>query len=190
MRRAGDEQDMSDADRRRRFEATVLVHLDAAFGLARWILRDDAMAEDAVQDACLRAFRFFDGMLGPTPKAWFMAIVRNACLDSLAATRRRGVEQSFEDDEHSAAQAGAMGEACSPESLVARAADVRALAALVDALPEEFREVLVLREFEGLSYREISSVVGVPIGTVMSRLARARERLTRQLQTPVRRQGS
>ena len=175
---------MDEPSRRERFETTILVHLDAAHNLARWLLRDDAAAQDAVQDASLRAFRFFDGMLGPSPKAWFMAIVRRACLDGLGRARRRGVEESYDEDAHGEALQDAACTAESPESLAIRASDLRRLHACMEMLPREFREVLILREIEELSYREISAVVGVPIGTVMSRLARGRERLARRLRAP------
>lgn len=181
---------MGEPSRRDRFEATVLVHLDAAYNLARWLLRDDIHARDAVQDASLRAFRHFDGMQGPTPKAWFMAIVRNACMDWLGVQKRRGVEESYDEAEHGAQFADHVGQSESPESLAIHAADVRRLHACLDALPTDYREVLVLREMEELSYREISAVVGVPIGTVMSRLSRGREQLIRLMRAPAQRKSS
>jgi len=165
--------------RQERFETMVLVHVDAAYNLARWLLRDDSSAEDVVQDASLRAFRFFDSMQGASPKAWFIAIVRNACLDWIGARKRRGLEESFDEGEHGGALPDGAGQAESPETLAARAGDARHLHACIDALPFEFREVLILREMEEMSYQEISAVVGVPMGTVMSRLSRGRERLAR-----------
>jgi RNA polymerase sigma factor (sigma-70 family) len=179
----------AEPSRRERFEATVLSHLGAAYNLARWLLRDDAAAEDAVQDASLRAFRFFDALQGPTPKAWFMAIVRNACMDRLGQRQRRGIEESFDETEHGAALNAGQGNP-SPEALAMQADDLRQLHAGLAALSCDFREVLILREMEELSYREISAVVGVPIGTVMSRLSRGREQLARLLKAPVRRQSS
>lgn len=181
---------MDDPSRRERFETTILVHLDAAHNLARWVLRDDAAAEDVVQDASVRAFRFFDDMLGPTPKAWFMAIVRRACLDWLGRARRRGIEESYDDAKHGVAVLDAAGAAESPESLAIRSADIRQLHACLEALPREFREVLILREMEELSYREISAVVGIPIGTVMSRLARGRDQLAQRMRAPGTRKKS
>ena len=152
-------------DRRRRFEAQALPHLDAAYNLARWLSRSPADADDIVQDAMLRAFRAFDGFRGGDIKAWLLTIVRNCWLSAGKATRRRGhtplEDQALVaegDPEHSAIQQGAK----------------RRLAALVAGLPEEFREVLILREMEDMSYREIAEITGTPIGTVMSRLARAR----------------
>ena len=161
-----------------RFEAVVLVHLDAAYNLARWLTRDASGADDAVQEACLRAFRFFDSLSTPSgssPKAWLMAIVRNACLDWLKDQRVRGADESYDEDVHTASEVE------STESAVARTADARWLHQSLATLPREYREVLVLRELEELSYKEISAVVGVPIGTVMSRLSRGRDLLQQRL---------
>jgi RNA polymerase sigma factor (sigma-70 family) len=158
-----------------RFEAVVLVHLDAAYNLARWLTRDAAGADDAVQDACLRAYRFFDSMQGPSPKAWFMAIVRNTCLDWLKDQRQRGVEESYDEVVHTANVVE------SAESTVTRASDARWVRDGIAALPREYREVLILRELEELSYKEISVIVDVPIGTVMSRLSRGRDLLQQRL---------
>ena len=166
---------MSDADKLSRFESVVLVHLDAAYNLARWLTRDAAGADDAMQDACLRAFRFFDNLQGPNPKAWFMAIVRNACLDWLKDRRRHGTADPYDED---LLIASAMESA---ESTVSRASDARWVRESISALPREYREVLVLRELEELSYKEISAIVDVPIGTVMSRLSRGRDLLQQRL---------
>jgi RNA polymerase sigma factor (sigma-70 family) len=166
---------LHDAGKLSRFEAVVLTHLDAAYNLARWLTRDAAGADDAVQEACLRAFRFFDNMHGPSPKAWFMAIVRNACLDWLKDQRARGADVPYDDDLH------ADGAVESTEITVARDADAHWVRAGIAALPREYREVLVLRELEELSYKEISAIVDVPMGTVMSRLARGRDLLQQRL---------
>lgn len=170
---------VDDPSRLRRFEELVLVHLDAAYNLARWLTGDTATAEDAIQEASLRAFRFFDQMEGPRPKAWFMAIVRNACLDALRERRLHGNEEAYDEDVH-----GALDETRSsiesPESALERQDDARQVHARLAGLPAEYREVVVLRELEGLSYKEIAVVVGVPIGTVMSRLARGRDLLQRR----------
>ncbi len=166
---------LSDASKLSRFEAVVLVHLDAAYNLARWLTRDAAGADDAVQDACLRAFRFFDNLQGPNPKAWFMAVVRNASLDWLKDQRTSRADESYDEDMHTA------GAAESVESAAARDSDARWVRAGIAALPREYREVLVLRELEELSYREISAIVDVPIGTVMSRLSRGRDLLQQRL---------
>jgi len=176
---------------RQRFEATVLVHLDAAFNLARWMLRDDAAAEDAVQDASLRALRFFDGVRGPSPKAWFMAVVRNACLDRLKEGRQRVLEDAYDDEVHGLASARVGGTTAeTPEAALERGAEAHWLYACIRSLPIENREVVVLRELEELSYKEISAIVDVPIGTVMSRLSRGRDLLRQRLLAERSRQRS
>ena len=156
-------------DRRRRFEAQALPHLDAAYNLARWLSRSPVDADDIVQEAMLRAFRAFDGFRGGDAKAWLLTIVRNCWLSAGKATRRRGYT-SLEDEELEAPESD-------PEVTAMQAGTRRRLDALIAGLPEEFREVLILREMEDMSYREIAAVTGVPIGTVMSRLARARAML-------------
>lgn len=176
---------MRDGDGRGRFETLVLAHLDAGYNLARWLLRDEAAAEDAVQEASLRAFRAFDRMHGDNPRAWFMAVVRNACLDLLKERRRRVADECYDDELHGGtAHAGG---AESPEAAALRASDARDLRACIEGLPLEYREVLVLRELEELSYKEISAIVGVPMGTVMSRLSRGRDLLQRRMLDPARR---
>lgn len=174
---------MPDTSKLARFEATVLTHLDAAYNLARWLTRDAAGAEDAVQDACLRAFRFFDSLQGPSPKAWFMAIVRNACLDWLKDQRVRGAEEPYDEALHAGASE-------SLESSVARDGEARRVREAIATLPREYREVLVLRELEELSYKEISAIVDVPIGTVMSRLSRGRDLLQQRLAGALERKQS
>jgi len=156
-------------DRRRRFEAQALPHLDAAYNLARWLSRSPVDADDIVQDAMLRAFRAFDGFRGGDAKAWLLTIVRNCWASAGTANRRRG--HTSLDDENLVA------EEATPEASAIQAGTRRQLDSMIAALPEEFREVLILREMEDLSYREIADVTGAPIGTVMSRLARARAML-------------
>lgn len=159
-----------------RFEETVLPHLDAAYNLARHLLRDADRAQDAVQDSFLRAMTYFDGFRGGDSRAWLLAIVRNTCFDRLERERRRSGDAEFNEEIHGADQAGP-----SPEtSLRARVASETVERALGE-LPPELREAVVLRELEGLSYKEIAQVAGVPVGTVMSRLSRGRERLHRVL---------
>lgn len=158
----------------------MLVHLDAAHTLARWLMRDDHVAQDVVQEAALRAFRHFDSLLGPSPRAWFMAIVRNVCLDSLESQRNLR-EESYDPPRHELPTSDIRGMAETPETMLVRAEDARRLNAALRTLPLEHREVLVLREFAGMSYKEIASVAGIPIGTVMSRLARARDLLAHKL---------
>lgn len=173
---------MRDPAKRRRFEDTVLVHLDAAYNLARWMLRDESAAEDVVQDASLRAFRFFDALTGPSPKAWFMAIVRNACRDWIKAHQHRGLEDAYEDEAHGLQVARGIHVTLeTPDAVAERNADARWLHACILSLPTDFCEVIVLRELEELSYKEISAIVDVPIGTVMSRLSRGRQLLRQRL---------
>ncbi|HEY0514049.1 MAG TPA: sigma-70 family RNA polymerase sigma factor [Thermoanaerobaculia bacterium] len=167
--RRDDRQD----DRRSRFDRTVLPHLDAAWDLARWLTRNDQDAEDVLQTAVLRALQFFDGFQGVNARAWLLAIVRNAFYDGLAK-RSRGPEMAdpFDEEIHSAVEGGA-----DPEVELLRRADSRLLRQGFEALPLHLREAMVLRELEGLSYKEIASIAAVPIGTVMSRLSRARRQL-------------
>jgi RNA polymerase sigma factor (sigma-70 family) len=163
-------------DRRQRFEVLVLPHLDAAYRFARWLSRSPSDADDVVQDAILRAFRGFDALRGSDVKAWLLTIVRNCHLTALKQQQRRAFvplpEEHDAEDGH-AVVATTPG----PESTSMRRDEQRTLDRLMSALPEEHREVLVLREIEELDYREIAAVTNVPIGTVMSRLARARAAL-------------
>ncbi len=163
-------------DKRQRFEQLVLPHLDAAYNFARWLCDSTTDAEDIAQEALLLAFRGFDEWRGDGIKAWLFTIVRN-CHHS--AARRTVPKSRVTDaiDEAATVTPGALVSADSPELAAIAAEQTRALDAILRDLPADFRAVLVLREMEGLSYREIAAVVGVPIGTVMSRLARAREAL-------------
>ena len=155
-----------------RFEARVLPYLDAAYNLARWLTRNDHDAQDVVQEAALRAYRFFDGLRGE-PRPWLLAVVRNACWSWLQANRPADIEP-LDDEIADDALPG-------PEAALARSLDRRLLNEAIAALPVQFREALVLRELEDLSYRDIARVAGIPIGTVMSRLARARRLLADSL---------
>jgi RNA polymerase sigma-70 factor (ECF subfamily) len=157
-------------ERTRRFERLALPHLGAAYNLARWLLKSDADAEDAVQDAVLRAFRFFDNLRHEDGKAWLLTIVRHCCYDWLR--RNRAPDLALDEESNIAATLVATPE--TPESLYVASAERRRLDGLVAELPAAFREVLILREQEELSYKEIADIVGAPVGTVMSRLARAR----------------
>lgn len=164
-----------------RFAEVALPHLDAAYNLARWLTRDSADAADIVQEAMMRALRFFGGYRGDNGKAWLLAIVRNTAFSWLKANRpaeiaasRPGADDSFDREFESIPYTGD-----DPETALIRAGDKRQLDELIAALPAEFRECLVLREMEELSYKEIAAVTGVPIGTVMSRLARARRLVQR-----------
>jgi RNA polymerase sigma-70 factor (ECF subfamily) len=155
------------------FTALIAPHLGAAYGLARWLVGNDADAEDVTQDACVRAFRHQADLRSAHARAWLLTIVRRCCYTLLAA-RRGGALAPLDEDEHPAPSDG-------PERAALRADDARLLNAAVAALPVEQREAFVLRELEGLSYKEIAEVAGVPLGTVMSRLARARAQLQRAL---------
>ena len=165
------------------FEALILPHLDAAYTLARYLLRDEHDAQDVVQDAALRAFRHFGGYRGGDARAWFLAIVRNCCHTSQRQrARRRVVSLSADHDSLAVEPRGA-------DALATERSDRAAIERAVAALPLEYREVIVLREVEGLSYAEIGEVAGVPIGTVMSRLSRARQRLASALGRTVKEAG-
>ena len=160
---------------RQRFEALALPHMDAAYNLARWLAGSQADAEDVVQEAMLRAFRAFDGAKVENVKPWLLTIVRNCWRNRAADERRRGQAPLPEEDERPLAFDGP-----DPEAEALRASDRRQLDAIIAGLPQEFREALVLREMEDMSYREIAEATGAPIGTVMSRLARARAMLKQQ----------
>ena len=159
-----------------RFDATVLRYLDAAYNLARYLLRDPHDAEDAVQDAFLRAVRHFGSLRGSDGRAWLLSIVRNTCYTRLRRRRPAAEVVEFDEEEHTVAASES-----EPEADLARAMAAETLRAGLDRLPVEVREALMLRELEGLSYKEIAQVTGVPIGTVMSRLARARRHLSTAL---------
>jgi RNA polymerase sigma factor (sigma-70 family) len=163
----------------RPFEEVVLPHLDAAFNYARWLTRNDAEAEDVVQDSCVRAVRFFTSLRDDDARAWLFAIVRNTWYSRVS--RRAGVAEAFPLDSTSA---DPVDTAPDPEARLLQQHAVARVRDALEQLPVDFREVLVLREIEGMSYKEIAAVVRVPIGTVMSRLARARDRLTAVLKPP------
>jgi len=165
-----------DSDERQRFEQAALPHLDAAYNLARWLTRDEHAAEDVVQEAYCRAARFFATFRGGDGRTWLLAVVRRASYDWLAKSRAWAASASFDEEVH-----GQADESLNPEYLAARGADQQLLRRALEELPPEFREVTVLRELEGLSYQEIAAVAGVPVGTVMSRLSRARKYLRRRL---------
>lgn len=166
------------------FERLILPLLPSAYNVARWLTRNDHDAEDVVQEAFLRAHRFFPSFRGGDPRPWLLAIVRNACWSWLRVNRPREAGAHIDDmDEPLDALAPSV------EDELVRRADVERLRQALDELPAEFREVLVLREFEELSYRAIAEVSGIPIGTVMSRLARARARLQAVLAAPVPREA-
>lgn len=167
---------MPERDKLREMEAALLPHLDAAYNLARWICRDQYDAEDVVQEAYARAVSYYASYRGGDAKAWMLAIVRNAAYTFLRRSRSHESAE-FDEELHSHEQETTP----DPEQIMLRKADGAALREALLTLPGEFREVIVLRELEGLSYSQIAEVAGVPIGTVMSRLARARKRLQQQL---------
>jgi len=167
---------VDERDRLKAFEQRVLPHLDAAHNLARWLAGNDQDAQDVAQEACLRAFKFFGGFRGDNPRAWLLAIVRNTFYSWLRKNRPGEALQELDDEALEIADpSGAMA------SLPARQDDAGAVRQAIANLPVEFREIVVLREMEGFSYKEIAGLMEVPIGTVMSRLARARKLLYKQL---------
>ena len=162
-----------------RFEAVVLPHLDAAYTLARWLTRNDHDAEDVTQEASLRALRYFNGFRGTgegSGRAWLLAIVRHTAYSWRRGGGAGALETEFDEAEHSGAVADH-----NPEADLLRRDARASFRRILDRLPPEFREVIVLRELQGLSYKEIGEVAGVPVGTVMSRLSRARARLEEAL---------
>jgi len=166
-----------EGEERARFEATVLPHLDAAFNLARWLLRNRTDAEDVTQDAIIRAFRGFGTYRSGNARAWLLQIVRNTCFTWLRQNRMAAEFMEF--DENTMPQ-----ESENPETLALAGSDRQQLTRALEALPESFREILVLRELEGCSYKEIAEITARPIGTVMSALARARAQLRNSLSQP------
>ncbi len=168
---------MAEQDRRRRFAEIVLPHLDAAYNLARWLTRDESDAADVSQEALTRALLYFDGYRGDNAKAWLLMIVRNTCYRWLERNRTSAsvaLDSVGEAELEAAADTQSHPRLPDPESALLARRNAAVMDALIAELPPAFREVLVLRELEELSYKEISDVLDVPIGTVMSRLARAR----------------
>jgi RNA polymerase sigma-70 factor (ECF subfamily) len=159
-----------DAEDRLRFEQLVLPHVDAAFNLARWLLRRREDAEEVAQEALLRACRFFQGFHGGDARAWLLQIVRNSCYSWLEKNRPREMMVEFDEELHPQAIA-------TPESMAIVNEDRERLTRALETLPPRFREILVLRELEGCSYKEIAAITSIPIGTVMSSLSRARRQL-------------
>jgi RNA polymerase sigma-70 factor (ECF subfamily) len=167
---------MEENDLHSRFEATVLPHLDAAYNLARWLTGNEHDAEDVTQDACVRAFRFFGGFQGGNCRSWLLTIVRNTAYTWLDKNRGHRATDEFDEEVHVVED-----HSTNPEAVLLKQADRENVRQAVEQLPAEFREVIVLRELEELSYREIAGIAGVPIGTVMSRLSRARKLLQQTL---------
>ncbi len=159
-----------------RFEQIILPHLAAAYNLARWLTRNDQDAEDLVQEAYLRAFKFFDSFQGDDGRKWLLTIVRNTFYSRLSQQRRLTTDTAYDEELHDGGS-----EAYNPEKLVLQNMDKKMLEQALEELPLAYREVIVLRELEDFSYKEIANLVGVPVGTVMSRLARARKSLQQGL---------
>lgn len=167
-----------------RFEARIYPHLDAAYNLARWLTNNDADAQDVLQDACLKALGAFSRFDGDNCKAWLLTIVRNTCYSLLRKKHRQLESAGFDEDQHSAehnAQHNPGAHHAQPDVLLSRLQDGQTLNAALALLPTEFREILVLRELEGFSYKEIARLIDTPMGTVMSRLSRARDQLREHL---------
>jgi RNA polymerase sigma factor (sigma-70 family) len=164
-----------EADERRQFEQVTLPHLDAAYNLARWLTQDEHAAEDVVQEAYLRAARYFGSFRGGDGRAWLLGVVRRAAFDWLSKNRGQG-PLVFNEEVHDPGD-----ESSNPEQLAFRKSDQVSVRKAVEELPLPLREVIVLRELEGMSYQQIATLTEVPIGTVMSRLSRGRQQLQRGL---------
>jgi RNA polymerase sigma-70 factor, ECF subfamily len=167
---------VDDSERLKLFEQTVLPHLDAAYNLARWLAGNDHDAQDVAQEASLRAFRFFGSFRGENARAWLLSIVRNTFYTWLRKNRPAEKMVEIDDETLDIEDVSAKTEAANPPF-----ADADAVRRAIADLPVEFREIVILREMEGFSYKEIADLAGVPIGTVMSRLARARKLLQKRL---------
>src|SRR4051794_33358714 len=161
---------MSQSKRNAEFERVILPHLNSAYNLARWLLRNEQDAQDVVHDSFLRAHRYFESFDGTDGRAWLLGIVRNACFSSFRASKVQQIPMEDDLDRQSSKDAD-------PEHAMMLKEDLQALRDCIEALPPEYREAVVLREIEELSYKEISIAAGIALGTVMSRLNRARVRL-------------
>lgn len=157
------------------FEQIFLPHLDAAYNVARWLLRNEQDAEDAVQEAFVRAHKSFGRFRGGDGKAWLMTILRNVCYTMLRKLHRHETPEPFDEEIHQGRGETEMQDA------LRRKANAESIHCALQKLPDDFREVIVLHDLEGLAYKEIAAVAGIPIGTVMSRLARARQRLRAEI---------
>jgi len=169
--------DVLDSQEQVRFEMLVLPHLDAAFNLARWLLRNGADAEDVAQEAMLRSYRFFSGFHGGDVRAWLLQIVRNTCYTWLEKNRHEKDMTEFDEELHGIASP-------TPETLAIAGNNRERVTRALESLPARYREVIVLRELEGCSYKEIATITGIPMGTVMSTLSRARRQLQAALVDP------
>lgn len=176
-----------------RFERLMLPHLDAAYTLAFWLTRDEDRAKDAVQEAYLRALRFFGSFRGEDGRPWLLKIVRNACYELLKRERAAGAAEELDEQVHapdSAAPGAVLIFPLNPEAAAIERASRRLVHDCLRALPHDYREVLVLRELHGCAYKEIAAIAGIPIGTVMSRLARGRRLLQAKITGRVKREDT
>jgi RNA polymerase sigma-70 factor (ECF subfamily) len=176
---------VDEQNKQARFQDLIMPHLDAAYNLAFWLVRNTSDAEDVVQEAFLRAFKFLDGFHGGNSRAWLLSIVRNASYDWLRANRKNDEMIEFDEELH-----GPEAILSESEAIVTRTTQQQVVRQAIEDLPAGFREVTILRELEGASYREIAEIVKVPLGTVMSRLARARDQLQRCLPARLRQDQS
>ncbi len=179
---------MNEQDKTNKFEAIVLPHLDAAYNLARWLTRNEHNADDLVQTAFMRAFNFFDGFRGSDARAWLLTIVRNTYFTSLRDNRHERAAASFDEEElvqnandGNERNTSSYDIGKNPESMLAARDTKRLVNQALASLPQQFREVIVLKEINELSYKEIADIADIPLGTVMSRLARGRELLREYL---------
>jgi RNA polymerase sigma-70 factor (ECF subfamily) len=171
---------MQETEKLSRFEEAILPHLDAAHNLARWLVRNDHDAEDIVQEACMRALKYFSAYRGENSRAWLLTIVRNTGYDWLKQNRPKELVTVSDEDQDSETVDPVerfAKEMSNPETLLLQRADEEMLKKVLEELPAEFREVMILREIEEMSYKEIAGICNIPIGTVMSRLARGRKQL-------------
>lgn len=169
---------MTASTKEERFQAKVLPYLDSAFNLARWLTRNPQDAEDIVQEAYLRAFKFFDSFRGEDGRAWLLGIVRNTFYTWYQQNKAQAKNTQFEEELHGAQlEDAADTREHNPEALLIQKDSQRQLQRALEAVSVEFREVMVMRELEDLSYKQIAGIVGIPIGTVMSRLGRGRKQL-------------
>ena len=178
--RKHEDQDATQGQELASFEETMLPHMDAAHNLAKWLLRNEQDAQDIVQEAYLHAFKSFGGFHGSNGRAWLLTIVRNTSYTLLKKNRAVDVTTTFDEEIHAASH-----EPVSPATILEHAEDAELISQAMDELPAEFREILVMRHQEGLSYKEIADIAQIPPGTVMSRLARARAKLKEYLATRI-----
>jgi RNA polymerase sigma factor (sigma-70 family) len=176
---------LKEQDKQTQFEQMILHHLDAAFNLARWMIKNDQDAEDIVQESFLRAYKYFSSYQGGNSRSWLLTIVRNTCYTWLHENQAQGLTLDLNEEISSTEF-----DVDDPEHCLQIKVDQQSIIRALEQLPVEYRELIVLRELEEMSYKEIALVAGIPIGTVMSRLARARQRLKIYLGQPHNEEGS